>query len=110
MTKDMLAILMVAIPLAAFGLSFFTRNRLAFWLLRIAGLTFAVSLSLMIIADNNCSGDLLNGLSNCAAGLTGPLNALAPILLLLFMSYLYFGPVILLVSLGLEIYTRVTRR
>ncbi|WP_010138080.1 hypothetical protein [Oceanicola sp. S124] len=108
MQKEILAAVLILVPTAAFFLGGMAHNRLAYWMLRIGGLGFAVLLALSVLADNICAGALNAGFSSCAgsAAFGQVMTALSPIILLGVVGALTMGPLILLAALGLELYTR----
>lgn len=108
MSQTLIGPLFILIAVAAFFLGGMARNRLSFWLLRIGGLAFGLALALSILASTICAGSLQGGFSVCANSgvLAQILTALAPLILLGVAGALILGPVLLLVSLGLEIYSR----
>ncbi|MGI3166301.1 hypothetical protein [Pseudooceanicola sp. 200-1SW] len=108
MSEHLIGPLFVLIAAGAFFLGSMAHNRLAAQLLRIGGLTFGLSLALSVLAVNICQGSLRGGFAQCAdsAVLGQIFTALAPVIQLGATAALLLGPLLLLVSLGLEIHSR----
>lgn len=100
MPVEVAAALMIIVPLVAYLLSYRTRSRWAFWILRVGGLFFALAAALAVIARNICVGDLVNGYHTCIGGevVTGLFSFMTPAILLSITAYLAAGPILLVIA------------
>ncbi len=106
MPSEVIAILMILLPFGAFLLSGRAVSRPAYWILRVGGLYFAVTMALTVIINNLCGGDLLKGLTQCLGGTEVVFRPLAPLLLLSVAALLIAGPVLLVIAAVLEALAR----
>lgn len=104
--KEFIQILLVLIPLAAFLSASLVRSRVAYWILRVGGLLFALAMTMAVLADYLCGGTLSGGITQCAAGLTGVFRMLGPILLTIVAAMLTAGPVLLVAAVVAEVVAR----
>lgn len=108
MSQALTSSLMILVPLAAWLLAGRCHNRAAFWILRVGGLFFALAVAFSVIAASLCAGDLMTGFAACM----GPgfvvkiFNTLAPAILFSVVAYLSIGPILLILAIVLEAFTR----
>lgn len=108
--KEIIQVVLILLPLAAFLSAPRMTSRIAFWILRVGGVLFAVAMALAVLADNLCAGSLGAGIGPCSAGLTGVFQLLGPILLTLVTTMLTIGPVLLVIALLIEAVARYRAR
>jgi hypothetical protein len=101
-SKEIIQVALILIPFACFMSAGRARSPIAYWILRIGGLLFAMAMAMSVLAQNLCSGSLGEGLGNCAAGLTGLFQLLGPIILTGVTAMLSVGPILLVAALLIE--------
>ena len=101
-SKEIIQLLLVLVPFAAWLSAPRMQSRIAFWILRVGGLLFAMAMALSVLADTLCGGSLSGGIGPCSAGLTGFFQLIGPILLTLVTATLSVGPILLVVALLIE--------
>ncbi|WP_136635443.1 hypothetical protein [Pseudooceanicola onchidii] len=99
---EIIQLVLILIPFACFLSAGRARSRVAYWILRVGGLLFALAMALSVLAQNLCSGSLGAGLGDCAAGLTGLFQLLGPMILTGVTAMLSVGPILLIAALLIE--------
>jgi hypothetical protein len=100
---------LIASPcVAAIVISYFAKNKYSRLLLFYAGTFFASVIALSIIVENQCGGSLLKGLGMCTPKTLEPLfHAMHLPLFVLVPSYLFLGPLAVLLAIGFEVHHRL---